>query len=147
MTITFDSDTMPSGTVEIHSPCPWHEKPGNMGNSETYYDANGVQILTDTGLLGVSEKGEPTTADTNLPRLVLSAVCRDGEIITAIRHAECIHTAIRKGWLPPVRSTEQGFVDNNGVYYSRKDAIEVAIASGQIPESFKKHTLSSEDLW
>ena len=56
MTITFNSDTMPSGTVEIHSPCPWHEKPGDMGNPETYYDANGAQILTDEGLPGVEKQ-------------------------------------------------------------------------------------------
>ena len=81
------------------------------------------------------------------PRLVASAVCRDGEVITALRHAECIHNAILRGWDQPVRSTEQGFVDENGKYYSRNDAVAVAIASGQLPESFRKDTLASEDLW
>lgn len=58
--ITFDSNNMPSGTVEIHSACPWHEKPSDMGNSETYWDANGVQILTD---INPSELGRTDKSD------------------------------------------------------------------------------------
>jgi len=81
------------------------------------------------------------------PRLVASAVCRDGEVITALRHAECIRKAILRGWDQPVRSTEQGFVDEDGKYYSRKEAVAVAIASGQLPEALRKHILTSEYLW
>lgn len=81
------------------------------------------------------------------PRLVASAVCRDGEVITALRHAECIRKAILRGWTPPVRSSEQGFVDDGGNYYSREDAKAVAIASGQLPEALRKHILTSEYLW
>ena len=40
----FDSETMPIGTVEIRSDCPWHLEEGNKGYPENYYDKDGNEI-------------------------------------------------------------------------------------------------------
>lgn len=38
--------TMPQGTVEIRSLCPWHEKSGEFA-SEYYYDADGNELYPE----------------------------------------------------------------------------------------------------
>jgi hypothetical protein len=81
------------------------------------------------------------------PKLVASALYRDGVIVTGKRHADCIKKAVKElDWDIPIQSHEQGFVDDLGNYYNRKDALQIAINAGQISKDFKQ-ILSSEDLW
>jgi len=79
--------------------------------------------------------------------LVKSAVCRDGVIVTGKRHCDAIRNAVEQGWKIPIMQSEQGFVDEEGNYYSRKEAMAVAIKSGMMDESSIDKTLYSEDLW
>jgi len=79
--------------------------------------------------------------------LVKSAIKRDDKIIIGNRHSECIKQAIMEGWEKPIRQEEQGFIDNEGNYYNRKEATVIAKLSGQINKNFNKNTLLSEYLW
>jgi hypothetical protein len=78
--------------------------------------------------------------------LVKTAVCRNGDIVIGKRHGECIKSAVLDhDWKPPVTQEEQGFVDGDGKYYSRADALIYAKLTGQA--SMDKMILFSEDLW
>lgn len=80
-------------------------------------------------------------------RLTFAAVMRDGEIITGKRHSDCIIKAVRYAdWRPPVTQAEQGFVDEEGIFYTREDAVDIAVEASQISAGFKG-ILLSEDLW
>jgi hypothetical protein len=82
-----------------------------------------------------------------MKKLVQAAVKRNDMIVTGKRHCDCIKDAVRiYDWDIPIHSHEQGFVDEDGNYYNRKEALEVAISNGQVPKNFKQ-VLSSEDLW
>jgi hypothetical protein len=80
-------------------------------------------------------------------KIVAAAVKRDGVIVTGRRHCDCIRDAIRKhDWDIPVREEEQGFVDEDGDFYRRSAAAQIAMANGQLPKDFNK-VLTSECLW
>jgi len=84
-----------------------------------------------------------------MPRLVAAAVCRNGEVVTGRRHGDCMREAVlAHSWAKPVLGEETGFVDENGIYYSREDALVIAIDAGQVKlEDLRSGVLYSEDLW
>lgn len=75
-----------------------------------------------------------------------AAIRKDGKIYTGRRHAEILFKAEKYGlgWAG-LKGAEQGFVDESGRFYTRKQAGIVAWKCGQMPR-VKKHLLS-EDLW
>ena len=78
-----------------------------------------------------------------------AAIRRGDEVITGRRHCDCIKAAMARGWKPPVTQKEQGFVDDTGRYYNRKQAKIEAFRCGQITQSYfeSQRKLLSEDLW
>ena len=83
------------------------------------------------------------------PPQLVKAACRDadGNIYTGKRHPLIIqeHPGLFKGF----GRDAQGFVDENGCYYTRQEAKTYAINIGQISEAdmINPTVLTSEDLW
>lgn len=102
------------------------------------------------------------------PRWVVCAANRSvttGRIICGARHYDTImrsHTVRPKGilyWICRLfgktlarlrkewRGSEQGFIDQCGVFMDRREAYQVALASGQIKPGAVNGRLYSEDLY
>lgn len=80
--------------------------------------------------------------------IVSSAVRRSNEIVSGIRHGECIQRAITiLGWKPPYGDIEQGFIDQMGVFYGREQALNIVSHNGQLNGDILGGELTSEDLW
>lgn len=79
-------------------------------------------------------------------KIIDAAIERDGVIYRGRRHYSIIKNMVEAGCKPPIKQSEQGFVDENGKFYDRLMAKEVAKRAGQIPKTFNK-VLLSEDLW
>ena len=65
------------------------------------------------------------------------------------RHHSIIAFLVENGEKPPIKG-EQGFVLSDGSFSNRKDALQIAIASGQVVLDNCKAPLIglfSEDLW
>jgi len=72
----------------------------------------------------------------------------DGRIVAGKRHGDCIKLAIgRYNFKKPVKSDQQGFVDQFGKFYTRRQAIRVAHEAGQIPGQSTDGVLISENVW
>lgn len=74
-----------------------------------------------------------------------------GEVIAGPRHWDRTMRAIAEAigaprWDLGDPTIEQGFVDQDGVFYTRSEAYEVAVRVGQVPVS-KSKSLTSEDLY
>lgn len=82
-----------------------------------------------------------------MKKIIAAAIHRDNKIISAKRHADCIRIAVEQNWEIPIRQEEQGFIDNDNIFYNRIDAIKIAKEAKQISKSFNKSFLLSEDLW
>lgn len=86
-------------------------------------------------------------------KLVASAVRRnsDGKLWTGLRHGHCIPQAFKETGEPVQRPKyEQGFVDEEGKFYDRKEAFIIAKENGQMldpNDPWAPPTLLSEDLW
>lgn len=79
--------------------------------------------------------------------IVLAACKRYGVVYTGKRHAQIIKDMVDiHKCTPPIRQDEQGFVDEDGRFYTRLQAEEIAIETGQIPKDFRG-VLLSEHLW
>jgi hypothetical protein len=78
--------------------------------------------------------------------IVKSAIKQDSIIYTGHRHPNIIHAMVELGLPTPIRG-EQGFVDENGVFYNRIDAAAHAIECGQIVKLNWPPNLYSEDLY
>lgn len=65
------------------------------------------------------------------------------------RHGEAIHVAVTAGVPKPVTREMQGFVDEEGNFYTRKEARDHAVCSQQIryQEDRDGKGLVSEELW
>ena len=76
-----------------------------------------------------------------------AAIKQDGIVYVGKRHHNVIAIMIECGLPAPIRGV-QGFVDNNGVFVDREEALKIAEAAGQI---VKKHPplyrLLSEDIY
>lgn len=72
----------------------------------------------------------------------------DGETIYSLpapkRHHHILHEFFGKVSLDV---TDQGFLTNSGRFVDRKEALSIAISSGQIKSGNWPHRLFSEDLW
>lgn len=94
--------------------------------------------------------GAPIWERANVQRVVSMAACIvGGHLVVGNRHfCPIMHLTIEKMGLrddaPHDMSTEQGFVDQWGVYMSRREAWDVAKAAGQIKQVFQEGVLYSE---
>lgn len=82
-------------------------------------------------------------------RIVASAVKYNSIVFTGVRHCEIFADIRNLGFSGPYtlgKGFIQGFIDLEGNFLSREDALKVVITSGQ---PYKKicSTLTSEDLW
>lgn len=84
-------------------------------------------------------KEQPTPKEQPVQRRVVCAAIRaaDGSLLLGIRHySRDMHEQIRQrddgGIFKHRHDEDQGFVDQHGVYMSRKEAYQVALAAGQI---------------
>jgi hypothetical protein len=84
--------------------------------------------------------------------IVGAAVKRDEKVWTGWRHSHIIKEMAEAGACAvgnPVKSNEQGFVNQLGEFLTREEAFKNAVESGQLedPGGNKEHKLTSEDLW
>lgn len=52
----------------------------------------------------------------------------------------------RSGW-SPIESSEEGFLTNTGRFLTRKEAMDLARANGQLKYETTRAELTSEDIW
>lgn len=88
---------------------------------------------------------------------IVAAANRYGDIIVvANRHHSPLMNAQLKvlldaGVIDSLHTRDQGFIDNYGAYHSRKEALKIALAAGQInvvrPKTSPESELFSEDLY
>lgn len=83
-------------------------------------------------------------------RIIAAAIKKRGIVFTGVRHGHIIRDMVAVGFLKDqtkdyVEQSEQGFIDEQGIYHDREESRRLAIFAGQI----NKHhgTLYSEDLW
>lgn len=85
-------------------------------------------------------------------RVEKAAICLNGIVYSLDRpnrHHSIIAFLVENGEKPPIRG-EQGFVLSDGSFVNRKDALNIAIASGQVVLAdcvAPLVGLFSEDLW
>lgn len=75
-----------------------------------------------------------------------AAILLNEEIHTGRRHCNIIHGLAIKGFKIPIKG-EQGFIDNNGNFWTRKEAAKIALNNGQIKELNWPPLLYTEDLY
>jgi hypothetical protein len=80
------------------------------------------------------------------PKIVSAAVKRGSSVWEGRRHSDAIMAAVSAGCQPPITQYEQGFVDEDGRFWRRFLAREMAIRAGQISKDHEP-PLTSEDLW
>ena len=80
--------------------------------------------------------------------IVQAAIQHEGRIYTGRRHSEILTEMLNLGDMEESkpRISDQGFVDSDGNFHSRFQALRVAKKAGQVPEDFLG-VLTSEDLW
>ena len=78
--------------------------------------------------------------------IVASAIKHKGIVFTGKRHCKIIKYLVELGYETPIPNNEQGFIDDNGHFHYRKEALKIAIKCKQIPHT-QKRILVSEDLW
>lgn len=79
--------------------------------------------------------------------LVNSAIkYNDGTIEQGRRHSDVIALMARVGVYTNSSTSVQGFIDNEGTFYTRTEAAELAKSNGQIEPNFEGE-LYSEDIW
>lgn len=85
----------------------------------------------------------------NTDTITKAAILYNGSIYTGWRHALIGHDMLAKGICkrPFPGGPAQGFITDKGEFVSRKEALEIAKKSGQIPEDHKYPELFSEDMW
>jgi hypothetical protein len=84
--------------------------------------------------------------------IVKAALLHKGVVFTLVlpgaRHNHLFQALSELGILSNddlAADTEQGFVTSDGRYVGRQDAVQLALAAGQIPEA--RRELFTEDLW
>lgn len=78
----------------------------------------------------------------------------NGVVIKGHRHADIIHTVYTligkrtctNGW-DCTGESEQGFVTNKGRFVDRQEAMQIALAAGQVISDNTSNQLYSEDLY
>jgi len=69
----------------------------------------------------------------------------DNQILTGTRHSEILFDLFEK-YPELYRTKEEGFLTSTGRFVDRKDAINIALKSGQIKKTPETGRLISEDL-
>lgn len=83
-------------------------------------------------------------------RIIAAAILWDGVMYTGDRHGNILQYLVKIGQLKDIKKDKvtyemQGFIDQDGNWYTREGARELAIKSKQIKPDHG--TLYSEDLW
>lgn len=75
--------------------------------------------------------------------MIISAAIKDknGTVYTGRRHHEIFRTMPRE----MIKGHTQGFVTDDGKFFTREEAAEIAFICGQTDKIF--NPLTSEDLW
>jgi hypothetical protein len=93
------------------------------------------------------EKVKQAEAFFNRRRIVISAIKQpNGRIYIGLRHHNCIAAAADAGEEIPIIG-EQGFLDNNGNFLGREEALPIAEAAGQIKEKTNPLYMLFSDVW
>ena len=81
-------------------------------------------------------------------RLIVSSAIMypDGDVVTGRRHHNVIAQMAKLGIMSK-GDCIQGFVDNTGRFYTRKEAMQLVLSNGQLKEPTGDEELYSEDLW
>lgn len=81
--------------------------------------------------------------------MITKAAIKLNEVVyTGTRHGFIIRDMVENhGCKPPITKETQGFVDELGNFYTRKEALAHVLECGQITELKWPPTLYSEDLW
>ena len=78
--------------------------------------------------------------------IVKAAVKYTDKIYTGFDHGECFKKLNEDNMIIVHSRIEQGFVDNDGIFVDRKQAMVIAKEAGQLSYETNKKTLISEDL-
>lgn len=78
--------------------------------------------------------------------IVASAIKHGDKLYIGLRHPTIIQDMIDDGVEPPIPIQSQGFVDEHGKFYTRKEALIEARSCGQV-DKLIGGVLTSEDLW
>lgn len=79
-------------------------------------------------------------------RLVKAAIRVDDKVYTGWRHAHIIQELAKSGSIQgPITQDQQGFIDQDGIFYRRVACSGIAFMNGQTKTFIR--TLTSEDLW
>lgn len=68
-------------------------------------------------------------------------------VMTGLRHPNIFSTMANLGIEYDKPSHVEGFWTNQDRFVDRVEAVDIAIAARQIPASFEKPYLTSEDIW
>ncbi|WPJ72113.1 hypothetical protein DEEACLCL_00096 [Salmonella phage CRW-SP2] len=108
-------------------------------------DINGVALFADT------------PQDTAGLRIVAAAnrYPNDVIVVSARHHDKLMNQQLRalkaSGIIESTHTQEQGFIDNQGMYHTREEALEIARRAGQLnvirEKTFPETMLFSEDLY
>lgn len=84
-------------------------------------------------------------------RIVCAAIrFGDGAIICCARHYDMVMHGVIQRLMSTVTPSEQGFIDNNGLFHNRETAFRIATAADQIRHKSgnpNSNELFSEDLY
>jgi len=82
-------------------------------------------------------------------RITQAAVkLKDGRVFTGMRHGYIVQNALLAGMQKEeFYGSTQGFIDNKNKFYTRKEAMELVMQNGQLPNEIIGGCLTSEDLW
>jgi hypothetical protein len=82
-----------------------------------------------------------------LNKILVSAIKYPwGEIVTGRRHHHIIKAMHDRG-LKTTQDCVQGFLDDEGLFYTRAQAKKLAMENGQLTSDTEYDALYSEDLW
>jgi hypothetical protein len=78
------------------------------------------------------------------------AIRLDGEVYSLPRpnrHSDVIKKMVELGLPTPISCRDSGFLINGRTYVNRKEAVRIAIGSGEVKNLISPPDLYSEDLW
>ena len=112
----------------------------DLSRFETYNDLEIIRVYANTG--GSSAVDSKLNVEPEAPRKIRRVVCaairaEDGDVLLGIRHySEDMHKQIDArrdgGKFKHRHGDDQGFIDQHGVYMTRKQAFDVAESADQI---------------
>lgn len=119
--------------------------------AEIYHITQDDGINTSRGWICRTELSENWQPDPDIPAWIVCAANRhreSGVIFCGARHFDNLMRGQIKAANYPFTGYDQGFIDQYGRFYDRKEAWEIAEKNGQIKHQVStKGTLYSENLW